>query len=134
MTQSSFTLTPSQISAAVAEDGARGVIPTQVQKLVNTGEMYLDLSEVPTLKAKLGTTTKSGEIYDADKLKNAAKQASKTARDKALLAGNTSFPEITAIIVTDDEGTEHVLLVNQEVLAKEEAKAASEAEDADEVV
>jgi hypothetical protein len=115
-----ITLTPEQITQAVAEDATRGLLPKLVQGAANSGELYVDLNDNPAIVTKY---TENG-TFDAAKLRNAVKQAIKNTSDKIHLAGG-DFPEMVAVVHQGENGdSDHVLIVNAERLAA--AQAASD--------
>lgn len=115
-----ITLTPEQITQAVAEDATRGLLPKLVKSAATGGELYVDLNDNPAIVTKY---SENGE-FDSAKLRNAVKQAIKNTSEKAVLAGGT-FPEMVAVVHQGENGDgDHVLIVNSEMLAE-----ASHAED-----
>jgi hypothetical protein len=114
-----IVLTPEQITAAVAEDSTRGMLPGIVARMATSGELYRDLNDNSALVAKY--TNEDGE-FEASKLRNAVKQAIKNARTKAVVSGAT-FPELSAVIYAGENGEgSHVLIVNDETLAEQESE------------
>jgi hypothetical protein len=110
-----IVLTPEQISAAVAEDATRGMLPGIVAKVATSGELYRDLNDNTALVAKY---TGDDGVFDSGKLRNATKQAIKNATSKAAVAGAT-FPELLAVVQHGENGDgDHVLIVNSERLAE----------------
>jgi hypothetical protein len=113
-----ITLTPEQITAAVAEDGTRGLLPKIVSGMATSGELYRDLNDNPAIVAKY---TEDGS-FDSAKLRNAVKQAIKNTSTKAVVSGAT-FPELLAVVHAGENGEgDHVLIVNAERLAESQAE------------
>ncbi len=119
-----ITLTPEEITQAVAQEETRGLLPKLVTGAANGGELYVDLNDNPAIVTKY---TEDGK-FDSAKLRNAVKQAIKNTSDKIRLAGG-DFPEMVAVVHAGENGdSDHVLIVNSELLAQASASSAPEDE------